>query len=84
MLNGTDVQSNPKSNGTGGPHTCATGNAFDEDAGLRDCLQLYHDAATEAGGIFVLTTIDKAGKVRPQQFRVGDVDEMAGHGRGTP
>ncbi len=63
--------------GTGGPHAGSIGVAFDAYAPLRDCLQLYHDAAIETGGVFVLTTIDKTGKVRPQQFTIGDVDGMA-------
>jgi hypothetical protein len=52
--------------------------AVDTMASIRDVLELYHRAAMGVDGVFVLTVIDPiSGKVRPQQFAIGDVDGMA-------
>jgi Protein of unknown function (DUF3631) len=52
--------------------------AADDVTPITDCLRLYHETAAGADGVFVLTIIDPmTGKVRPQQFAIGDVDSMA-------
>ena len=59
------------------------------DAGIRACLQLYHDAARGLSGVFVLGFVDPPRidretrkeldhpPLRSQRFKIGDVDGMA-------
>ena len=54
-----------------------SGADFDEPAAILDCLQLYHDVAAGVDGVLVLTVIDTSGTVHPQQFKIGDVSDMA-------